>query len=321
MNLRSIDLNLLTVFEAVYEERSQGRAADRLGMTQPAVSNALSRLRALVDDRLFQGRAKGLVTTAKADDLYRGIHAALDGIRNELEAGEPLDPATSRRTFVVTISFGGGALIGLRLFRRFRELAPHLRLVIRTIDPEEEIPRLLREQRLDLAVNHARLADPFLEQTEFMTFSAVVMARDGHPRIASAIASRERLMEEEFVAVHHHTPGFAQIAEMRPILETLRDRVALEGPNTMLLPLVVSKTDLLAITFRQMAALTAGNYDLRYYNPPFPIPDTPNYLIWHPSRRNDQAHRWLRQQCMAIGEELGQVAAETEASPEGSRAD
>lgn len=304
VNLRGIDLNLLTVFEAVYEERSQSRAANRLGMTQPAVSNALRRLRSLVGDRLFQGRSKGLVTTGKADDLYHGIHSALDVIRNELGAGEPFDPATSRRTFVVTISFGGGALIGLRLFQRFREIAPYLRLVIRTIDPEEEIPRLLREQRLDLAVNHARLDDLLLEQTKFMTFQAVVMARNGHPRIASALTSREHLLEEEFVAVHKHTHGFAQIAEMRPIIEMLQERLVLEVPNTMLLPLVVSQTDLLAITFRQMAALTAESYNIKYYDPPLSIPEVSNYLIWHPSRRNDPAHRWLRQQCRAVAAEL-----------------
>lgn len=304
VNLRGIDLNLLTIFEVVYEERSQVRAADRLGMTQPAVSNALSRLRHLVGDRLFQGRAKGLVTTAKADDLYSSIHAALDVIRNELGARETFDPATSRRTFVVAIGFGGGALIGLRLFRRLRALAPHIRLVIRVIDPHEEIAGLLREQRLDLALHHARLDDALLEQTRFMTFQAVVMARDGHPRIASAMTSRERLLEEEFVAVHDHAHGLGQNPEMRPILDMLRDRVALEVPNSLLQPLVVSQTDLLAITFRQMAALTVNTYSVKFYTAPFPIPEASNYLIWHPSRRNDQAHRWFRQQCLTVAEEL-----------------
>ena len=126
VNLRGIDLNLLTVFEAVYEERSQSRAADRLGLTQPAVSNALRRLRHRVGDPLFHGRAKGLATTAKADDLYRGIHRALDAIRTELGAARPFDPAASRRTFVIAIGFGGGALLGLRIFRAAaRDRAPH----------------------------------------------------------------------------------------------------------------------------------------------------------------------------------------------------
>lgn len=84
MNLRGIDLNLLTVFEAVYEERSQVKASERLGMTQPAVSNALARLRHVLADPLFRGRTRGLAPTPRADQAYQEIHQALNGIRKVL---------------------------------------------------------------------------------------------------------------------------------------------------------------------------------------------------------------------------------------------
>ncbi len=305
MNLRGIDLNLLTIFEAVYEERSQVRAAQRLGMTQPAISNALSRLRYLAGgDRLFQGRAKGLVTTSKADDWYEGVHAALDVIRGQLADHDAFEPAASHRTFSVNISFGSGSLVGLRLFRRFREAAPNIRLVIRDIDPGDEITRLLRTHRLDLALHHARLNDTLLEQTNFIRFQPVLIARQNHPRIDSALNSAEHLLEEEFVIVHDDSKGLAQNAAMRPIIDMFRHRVMLEVPTVIMLPLVVSQTDLLALTSRQMAEQIAPLFGVRCYELPIPVPVVETYLIWHPSRKNDPAHRWLRQQCIAIAEEL-----------------
>ena len=307
LNLRNVDLNLLTIFEAVYEERSQIKAAQRLGMTQPAVSNALSRLRFLVGDRLFLGRAKGLMATAKADDLYNGFHSALELIRGEILSRDGFDPAASGQTFVVTISYGSGALIGLPLFRSIRAAAPGIRLVIRSVDPDEEIPALLREQRLDLAFHHARLDDPLLEQTPFVAFGAVVVARNGHPRIESAATSLERLLKEEFVGVHDSGQGFAQNVDLRPILDTLRDRIVLEVPNTTLLPLVVGQTDLVAVMPRQLAEAVSEIYGLQQFPLPFDIPAVPTYLIWHPSRRDDQANQWLRAQCWAVAEELRQM--------------
>ena len=93
MNLRGIDLNLLTVFEAVYEEGNQARAADRLAMTQPAVSSAMSRLSDVVTEDLFVPGSRGVTATPAADRLYTHVHPALDrvrdGIRHELE----FDPA------------------------------------------------------------------------------------------------------------------------------------------------------------------------------------------------------------------------------------
>ena len=305
VNLRSIDLNLLTIFEAVYEERSQVRAAQRLGMTQPAVSNAMNRLRSLTGgDRLFLGRAKGLVTTTKADDLYEGIHVALVAIRGVLDTRDAFDPATSRRTLSINISFGSGSLIGLRLFRRFREAAPNIRLVIRDIDPVDEITGLLRTQRLDLAVHHARFDGTTLEQSTFMSFQAVLIAREGLPRIGSAVGSMERLLEEEFVTVHDNAKGLSQNEEMRPILDLFHHRVVLEVPTVLMLPLVVSQTDLLALTSRQTAEQIAPTFGVRGYEVPIPIPEPVAYMIWHPSRRNDPAHRWLRQHCLAVAEEL-----------------
>ena len=184
--------------------------------------------------------------------------------------------------------------------------------MIRTIDPDEEIPGLLREQRIDLVLHHTPLADPLLEQAPFASFGAVVVARAGHPRIEAAVADAGQLLQEEFVAVHDHSQKFARDPNLRPIVELLRERVALEVPGTALLPVVVGQSDLVAVMSRQLAERVSAIYGLKHYPLPFDIPPVSTYLIWHPSRRDDPAHRWLRQQCQALAGELWHREFESE---------
>ena len=118
MNLRRLDLNLLTVFEAVYEEKSQQKASERLYMSQPAISNAISRLRNVLDDRLFVGN-KTIQTTHKADELYLQVSEALNLIRAGMQDNGGFNPETTVRTFSIAISYSSGFILGAPIFRRF----------------------------------------------------------------------------------------------------------------------------------------------------------------------------------------------------------
>src|SRR5512135_1596806 len=115
LNLRSVDLNLLPVFEAAYEERSLSRAAERLAMTQSAVSHALTRLRALFRDPLFVRQSRGVMPTPEADRLYAGVREALASVRDAVAERRRFDPRISERRFVVAIPHPLGPLIILRL--------------------------------------------------------------------------------------------------------------------------------------------------------------------------------------------------------------
>jgi len=298
LNLRSIDLNLLTVFEAVYEERSQMKAADRLGMTQPAVSLALGRLRYLVDDRLFQGRAKGLIPTVKADDLYARIHQALNLIRGEFSCREGFDAVTSQRTFVIALTYGGGALLGPRLNTLIQSQAPNVRLVIRTIDPVAELPGLLREQRIDVAIHHLRFDDAQLEQHLYDENHLVFIVRDDHPRI-QAEPCLEALLAEQFVTAYDllSTTGDGTLGNM---LEGVRERTEMEVPNALLLPHVVRQSDLLAVMPREMAEVFEQTYPIRHYPLPIPVPTIRTYMIWHRTMTADPGHHWLREQLLKL---------------------
>ena len=112
LNLRAVDLNLLTVFEAVYEERNQARAAERLAMTQPAVSNAMARLRHVVRDPLFVPASRGVIPTPAAERLYPRVREALSSLREGLAGERGFDPRTTTAAFDLLIGYGGGAVLG-----------------------------------------------------------------------------------------------------------------------------------------------------------------------------------------------------------------
>src|SRR5262245_8178313 len=128
LNLRSVDLNLLPVFEAAYEERSLSRAAARLAMTQSAVSHALTRLRALFEDELFVRQARGVAPTPVADQIYARLRGALSSVRDSVTETRGFDPTTSERSFFIAIPHPLGPLIAVDLHDRLARAAPGLRV-------------------------------------------------------------------------------------------------------------------------------------------------------------------------------------------------
>lgn len=290
INLRSVDLNLLTVFEAVYQERSQIRSAERLGMTQPAISHAMSRLRHLIKDPLFLAKGRSLIPTPRADTLYLRIHESLGLIRLELRNRLDFIPEESIRTFVISISHGGGYLLGPILTRKIHQFAPHARIVIRLIDPEEEIPRLLREHRVDIAYHHRRLDDSMLEHLPVGGNEIALVVSEDHPRIQSP-PTREQLMGERFIMVHEPMIQ-SDHTELMEFIGSLN--VAIEITSAGQIPNYVESSDLIGITVRSLADAFKQRYRIRSYSLPIPTDAYPVYMIWHRSKNDDPAHQWLR---------------------------
>jgi DNA-binding transcriptional LysR family regulator len=294
-NLRRLDLNLLTVFEAVYEERSQQKASERLYMSQPAISNAISRLRTLIDDRLFYGN-KTIQTTQKADELYPQIHQALSLIRNELLGKDTFQPANTRRNFTIAISYASGFLLGSPIFQKIEGQAPDASLTIRTIDPHDEIPKLLRDQRIDLAVSHRDFEDPLIVSELCLQFEMVAVVRKDHPRIRAA-PMRSMLDEEYYVLVHDFSYP-TNASELRDLMELSRKRMRIEVPNALMLPVILEESDLVALIPRAHADMMAKRYAVEIF--PLPIPKVFSHanLIWHRAYENDPGLRWFRDTCI-----------------------
>src|SRR6188472_4221607 len=152
-NIRSVDLNLLPVFEAVYEEKSLTRAAVRLAMTQSAISHALSRLRFVFRDELFVRQSRGVAPTPTADRLYIKVRNALASVRESVADTRTFEPKTSERRFTISVTHPLGPLIELRLQERLAMVAPNIAVSASTRSRPIDLDRLLREGRVDMAID------------------------------------------------------------------------------------------------------------------------------------------------------------------------
>ena len=298
LNLRSLDLNLLTVFEAVYECGNQGQAAQRLAMTAPAVSNALSRLRHVVQDELFIAAGRGIQPTPGAHRLYRQVHSALDMVREGIAGERGFDPASASTRFKLAISYAGGAAWASRLLQALRTQAPGVSLSIQSVIDPEESRRALQEGLLDLLIDYQATQSPLFAQQKLMAVRRVVIARRDHPRVQGRISKRQ-LFAEEHVAqfepdTRAETPGAQRHVEGRAL------NIVMEVPTALALPVVVSQTDCIDIISEPIAALFADSLGLQMLDAPVELPRFANYLQWSLSRERDPGHRWLRERIIAL---------------------
>lgn len=293
INLRRIDLNLLTIFEAVYEEGSQQKAAERLFLSQPAISAAISKFRHIVDDRLFVG-TKFMRPTVKADEIYGQLKIALDIIREELYDKQAFDPRNTRRNFTIAISYGGGYLFGDTLYRELKAQAPHATLTIRGLDAEAEVSALLRQQSVDLVVSSGRYRDPLLNSEPCISYGIGVAVRAGHPRIRHD-PSLEEMMAERYLWV----PGWGQSLEEQSLIRAIEQRIDVEVPNVLVIPPLLVNSDLLALLPLHFAEQFSKVYGTRVFRPPVAELSDSVDFIWYGPYENDPELSWFRNLCFS----------------------
>jgi len=292
LNLRSVDLNLLTVFDAVYAERNLSRAAQRLAMTQPAVSNSLARFRALTRDRLFVRAARGVTPTPLAHRLADPVRRALELIREGLEGVRAFDPRTSRRSFTLASAFGIEALVGADVLKWVRRVAPGVTVRgVATVNRQRLWPDL-RDGVVDLAADFISPPDDRFAAERVMQAQAVAITRKGHPRIGSRLTLAAFLAEEHVVLTRTDSAD-ARLDGAEALL-ALDRKVLLEVPSSLALALAVSQSNLVGVVGRRLAQMLAPQLGLKILPLPVKLPLFPAYLVWHRSRDADPGHLWLR---------------------------
>ena len=297
MNLRSMDLNLLLVFDAIYAERSISKAALRLNLSQPAVSNALARLREAINDPLFMREGNGMVPSARAKLLRDPIRQALELLERGFRSNEGFDFASSKRQFVIAVEDYGETVVMPRIIDWVTEAAPGVHLTIRP-EPSSEIQRELREGLVDLALDYFPLQEKGFHNKCVLTEGLVSFARMDHPQIG------EQLSLETFLRLSHIV--IAPRRKSQPMIELalakrgLQRQIALTVPHFLSMPALVQNSNLLCTMPRRMAYIYADHFRLRTYKVPIRTPDFPIYLIWHESLDTDSGHAWLRNHMMAL---------------------
>ena len=294
LNIRSVDLNLLPVFEAVYEERSLSRAAVRLAMTQSAISHALSRLRALFREELFVRQSRGVLPTPGADRIYANLRGALTSIRESVTDARGFDPRSSERRFVIAIAHPLGPLIELRLQERLAKIAPRVNVRTSTRSRPNQLEVALREGRTDAAIDWvAPLGTGFNAETLFED-AVIVVARDGHPAFSASV-SLKTLQQGEFVGLRPRTAENAGPAHIQALRDHKLD-IVLEVSELLEVFLIASESNLFGLIPRSMEHVARRAFNLRRLWQFSRAPTLPIGLFWHASREGDPAHTFLRKE-------------------------
>jgi DNA-binding transcriptional LysR family regulator len=292
LNLRSIDLNLLNVFDVVYSEGNLGSAAKRLAMSQPAVSNALTRLRAMADDQLFVKASRGLAPTPYAHSLYQPVREALDLIRSGLAGAKAFDPQSSDREFVIAAGYGMEVVFGPQFLELVRAQAPNVRISGRLIGHRETVWTELRDGALDAVVDVVLPTAKDFAAEHLLDADVVVVARRDHPRVRTRL-TLEGYLAERHVVLRPKSPEELKLAVRQKLHELDRD-IALEVSSTLALAVVVSECDALGVMGRALATKLSDKLQLKIFPPPVRLPTAGVHLVWHRSREKDPGHRWLR---------------------------
>lgn len=303
MNLRSLDLNLLLVFEAILREGSVARAAERLHLSQPATSHALSRLRHRLKDQLFIRTPAGMTPTPRAEWLARPVRRALDELQLALEP-EVFSPATAERSFVVALNNFGAIALAAPLAGECLKQAPRIRLSLRpsgTLD----VFNLLERGELDLVISALDApADRFTAKTLIVDRYVVVMRR-GHAaaRLTPDIEGFARL-PRLVISSSGEDVGFvdAELAARgcaRP--------VALEAPY-LSAGSILAQSDMVAVLGHHIAAEFRRSYPIEIKELPFKSPELRSIMLWHRRFDDQPGHRWLREMVAKIAKKKARPA-------------
>jgi DNA-binding transcriptional LysR family regulator len=302
-NLRSLDLNLLTVFEMIYDIGTVSGAADRLALSQSATSHALSRLREVCKDDLFVRASRGLSPTPVANDMYPAIKQALGALRASLAEASGFDPTRSERRFRLSIPHPMGPFHALTLRAAIAVAAPGIRLTFETASRPVHLDDHLRDGVVDLAIDWLPAEQDSFVNRKLFDDRLILLARGDHPSV-SANPTIEDLLKAEFVTLHRrreigHLPHTLREFDNLRFLDD-----AVHVSELLEIPTVVASTDLLGVFAASMGSLLEKRLGLRVLAIPIELPAVPIYMIWHETRRNDAAHRWLRE---IVAEELGRL--------------
>ncbi|RDI54862.1 LysR family transcriptional regulator [Microvirga subterranea] len=301
MNFAAFDLNLIHVFDALMRERSVTRAGEALGLSQPAVSAALNRLRHLLDDQLFVRRGNDMVPTPRAENLAEPIRDALGKLESALAGDRTFDPGAAERTFTLLGADFFSMLLMPDLATRIAAKAP--KIALRFLDSAKgDITRLLQEDSIDAALERP-LTIPDWIATELLFASPfAIIAPAGHPALAGKVRPGSAFPLDLFCEMPHAIRSIdgSMQGYIDDALSSLgrKRRVSLALPHFQSVALVVAKGKFIAAVPSQFAHVVAPSLNLAVFEPPIPVPIPEIKLYWHNRHTDNPAHRWLRQQIL-----------------------
>ena len=287
MKLPKVDLNLFVVFDTVYTERNLTRAARVLHITQPAVSNALKRLRAAFGDPLFVRTPRGVAPTPVADNIAARVKEALNMLNVSLTEGEKFAPQRSEKVFALALHDIDEAILLPGLVEQLQAAAPGVSLECVAV-PRDELERELASGSLDFALDVPLFSVPMLCRQLVSAERYVCAMRPGHPAAGEPL-TLEHYLDLEHIHVSTRRQGVGHIDRGLERLGRARN-IKLRMMSYMAAPQVVASTDLVLTIPRSLALM----YGLTTLELPFEVGTLDQYLYWHRNADEDRANAWMR---------------------------
>jgi DNA-binding transcriptional LysR family regulator len=291
MDIRSLDLNLLVVFDAMLKHKNVTKAAEAIKLSQPAMSAAIARLRALFDDPLFVRTGAGMAPTPKAQALSPSIRLVVQTIKTEILLPRNFDPSRSDRTFTLVTPDIAEVNFLPRLLLKLAEKSPYINLKTLAM-PREVAADSLETGSADMAIGYfPDLHRAGFFQQKLITSSHVCLVQKKHPDVG------EKLSMTQFIEASHvvvKPDGREHVFEQFLQSKGIKRRVVVELSHFMSLLPIIETSNFIATVPKDLANFFVRHGEVRYVPTPMKSPTIDVHLFWHQRFHKDSAHIWLR---------------------------
>ena len=292
MHISSLDLNLMTVFDALMVNRNVTKAGKDIGRSQPAVSHALARLRAILGDQLFVKTNEGMVPTPRALRLHEQVRPALQYIETAINDEEAFDPATAKRTFLIAMVEHAAFVLMPRLISRLSVDAPSIDLNVVGVTEVPGVDQIDTDQcELAIALQSRNLPGHISSALVYREKFVCVMRAD-HPILKTSFTLNDYLAYPHSAV---RTSGNAvSLVDMALAELGFERRVAVGISHVLLTNLLLPGSDLIASLPQRNAAFFASERGLAVRDLPFEVPEFETHMAWHRRYEDDPGHLWMR---------------------------
>ena len=301
MKLSDVDLNLFVVFDAIYTEGNLTRAGEIIGITQPAVSNSLSRLRTLFDDPLFVRTAEGMVPTPVSQNIIGSVRQALGLISSSVQERDAFNPLVSEKRFRVSMTDLSQSIVLPYLFSKITHDAPGVSIdcyQVRRRDMNIE----LASCNLYLAVDILLTPDQQIRQAPLFSHPQVCLVRAEHSLIKDQL-DIETYLRLDHIHISSRRGGLGPV-DLALGKMGKRRKIALRTQHYLATPELVMRSDLALTVPRVFADFVVSRLPVKYLQLPFEVPNLETYLYWHESTDQDQSNRWMRELILSLPAKL-----------------
>ena len=287
MKIKDTDLNLFIAFDVIYTEKNLTKSGQVLGITQPAVSNALARLRDLFNDELFIRTSRGMIPTPVANQLIGDIRNALSLIQNTISVSEKFDPSTAEMTFKISIGDTSEYRLLPLLIKELAEIAPKVK-VETYLTARKDAPRELASGAIDFSIDPPLQSDQHLKHEKIYQEDYVMIVREDHPILKKQKITIEDYLDLSHIHISNRKTGMGHVDMTLYKLGLTRD-IYLRAQHFLVAPYIVEQSDMAITTTKGFAV----DRNLAWRELPFDIDPLVLHLYWHENNDSEASSKWM----------------------------